>query len=255
MGWKFACASVAGSSHAAASTGCQDAYHCEVFLGKGGGTLLIVVADGAGSASRGAAGAAIVTSCIREQASAWICSGGTVRTLDEATLIEWLSGARENIANEAAMADLTMRDYAATMLIAMLDDSHSAFAQIGDGAIVTSDKPGEWDHEFWPQHGTFANQTYFVTDDGARENLKFAHGLHPLQELAVFSDGLELVLLNYAERRAHAPAFDNMLRPLRQADATGHITSLSDALARYLTSPAVTSRTDDDVTLVIASRR
>ena len=104
------------------------------------------------------------------------------------------------------------------------------------------------------QANRFANQTFFITDDVAHASLRFAHSLKPVMEIAVFSDGLERVLLNIAEHRAHTPAFDKMLSPLRGVEGCGHIAPLSDALARYLATPAVTSRADDDVTLVIAGR-
>jgi hypothetical protein len=216
--------------------------------------LVVVVSDGAGSAEQGAVGSALATSSLMEQITAWWASGGTVKALRKATVSEWIDGIRETIAVEAGTATLPMRAYAATMLLAITDDRHAAFAQIGDGAIVTADASGDWGCEFWPQRGTFANQTFFITDDAAHDNLRFAHGLEPVMELAVFSDGLERVLLNIAEHRAHAPAFDKMLSPLRAAEGHGHMAPLSDALARYLATPAVTSRTDDDVTLVIAGR-
>lgn len=255
MAWRYATASVTGTSHASTGTGCQDAHRCGVITDTAGNSVLaVVVSDGAGSALMGAAGSAIVTSTMLEQATAWLSDGGTVRSLDASRVRDWLDGVRENIANEAGTAGMQMRDYAATLLLALVDDFHSAFAQMGDGAIVTSDKTGEWDPEFWPQHGMFANQTYFVTDDGAGERLTFAQGLRPIRELAVFSDGLERVLLNQAERRAHPPAFEKMLQPLRAVGDCGHASTLSEALSRYLASTPVTTRTDDDVTLVIASR-
>lgn len=255
MSWRYAAASVAGSSHVAVGAGCQDAHRCAIVAGPDGtSVLVVVVSDGAGSAEQGATGSALVTASLIDQIVAWFAGGGTVKTLQQTTVAEWVDGVRETIAAEAGSANLPMRAYAATLLLALTDDRNAAFAQIGDGAIVTADASGDWGCEFWPQRGMFANQTYFVTDDGAHANLRFAHGLQPVTEFAVFSDGLERVLLNMAEHRAHAPAFDKMLQPLRAADGTGHIAALSDALTRYLGTPAITSRTDDDVTLVIATR-
>ncbi len=255
MTWRYAAASVVGTSHLAVNAGCQDAYRCAVLPSADNTPILaVVVSDGAGSAEQGATGSAIVTTSLVEQMTAWAASGGTIKGLQHATVAEWLDGVRETIAAEAGTANLPMRAYAATLLMALADGRHAAFAQIGDGAIVTADAGGDWGCEFWPQRGTFANQTFFVTDDEAHTNLRFAHSLQPVMELAVFSDGLERVLLNMTEHRAHAPAFDKMLNPLRSTAGDSHIASLSDALQRYLETPAITSRTDDDVTLVIATQ-
>lgn len=255
MNWRYAAASVAGTSHLASGTGCQDSHRCEVMTDAAGHDVFIAaVSDGAGSAKQGASGSAITTAVLMEQCSAWLRTSGTVRSLDADRMRDWLDGVRENIANEAGSTGLEMRDFAATLLFVAIDGTSSAFAQIGDGAIVTSEKPGEWDAEFWPQRGTYANQTYFVTDDTAHEQLLFAQSIRTNREVAVFTDGLERLLLNYAEHQAHGPAFEKMLQPLRTAESSGHIIALSDALSRYLTSSPVTTRTDDDVTLVIASR-
>jgi hypothetical protein len=216
--------------------------------------MVVVVADGAGSAHRGADGAAMAAADIMAQAQAWLECEGTVSKLDARRVLEWIDGVREHIADNAGADGLEMRDYATTLLLALVDQERSVFAQIGDGAIVTSDAPGEWDTEFWPQRGVYANQTFFITDDGLSERLFFAHGLRPIRELAVFSDGLERVLLNNAERRAHAPVFEKMMLPLRKTTKTGHLFQLSEALATYLTSSAISARTDDDITLVLATK-
>lgn len=254
--WRYAAASVVGTSHVAIGVGCQDNHRCAILTAADSTPVLVaIVSDGAGSAAQGAMGSALVTTSLMDQIVAWLASGGTVKDLRQSTVSEWLDGIRETIAAEAGTANLPMRAYAATLLLAITDDRHAAFAQIGDGAIVTADASGDWGYEFWPQRGTFANQTFFVTDDDVHTSLRFGSGLEPVMELAIFSDGLERVLLNIPEHRAHAPAFDKMLLPLRSAEGYGHIASLSEALARYLATPAVTSRTDDDVTLVIAGRR
>lgn len=254
MTWRYAAASIVGTSHVASGIGCQDAHRCEVVTDSlGNRVLAVVVSDGAGSATNSATGSALVSNMVIDHASSWLRGGGTVRSLDNDIVWQWLDNVRQEISKEAAKSNLQVRDYAATFLMAIVDQTNTAFAQIGDGAIVTSDQPGFWEVAFWPQHGNFANETYFVTDELARDNLIFAHTLRPTREIAIFSDGLERVLLNHAERRAHVPAFERMILPLRATDTEGKDVSLSEALARYLASPPVASRADDDLTLAIAS--
>lgn len=256
MTWRYAAASVTGAAHKASGTPCQDSHRCAILTDTSGRRILTAIAsDGAGSAKAGGMGASLTTASLLEQSAAWFKAGGSIRQLDRDRVVDWLDGAREIIASEAGSNGFGMRDYAATLLFAFIDDVSSAFGQIGDGAIVTSDTSGEWSTQFWPQRGTYANQTFFVTDDGARQQLKFAIGLYRFHEVAIFTDGLERMLLDFGERRAHAPAFEKILQPLRNSAGVGQVETLSVALSNYLSSPPVTSRTDDDATLIVATRR
>jgi hypothetical protein len=70
----------------------------------------------------------------------------------------------------------------------------------------------------------------------------------------MFSDGLQRLALVYESQTAYTPFFEPMFSVLRKADLAACDT-LSDQLARFLSSPKVNERTDDDKTLVLATRR
>jgi len=70
----------------------------------------------------------------------------------------------------------------------------------------------------------------------------------------MFTDGLQHLVLQYSEQTVHSPFFERMLDPIRHSPARGEDRKLSTELETYLGSPAVVSRTDDDLTLVMASR-
>ncbi|MNN95437.1 hypothetical protein D3C76_1303440 [compost metagenome] len=72
---------------------------------------------------------------------------------------------------------------------------------------------------------------------------------------ALFSDGLEAVALEQATQQPFARFFDPMLKPVDQMGGEGRLVELSGALARYLDSPALCERTDDDKTLILVSCR
>jgi hypothetical protein len=65
------------------------------------------------------------------------------------------------------------------------------------------------------------------------------------------SDGLQTMALSFAERAAHRPFFLPMFRKLRSARPGD---GLPAALHRFLESPAVSQRSDDDKTLLLATR-
>ncbi len=75
-----------------------------------------------------------------------------------------------------------------------------------------------------------------------------------IEEIALFSDGLQMAALHYPSRTAHSPFFRSFLEPLR-AEPFGRSERLSSALARFLGTPEVNARTDDDKSLIIATRR
>jgi hypothetical protein len=129
----------------------------------------------------------------------------------------------------------------------------AAYLQIGDGAIVVAtEEPGEYTWVFWPQHGEYANTTSFLTGDAASDALMFETG-PPVHEVAIFSDGIERLVLDMAARTVHSPAF----RPIFQwlaATAPEGAEEAGQALTAYLSSDHVNSRTDDDKTLVMATR-
>jgi hypothetical protein len=73
--------------------------------------------------------------------------------------------------------------------------------------------------------------------------------------VALFSDGLENLVLNKTSRTVHAPFFDSMFPSVRRSQAGGPDAALGRDLEKYLSTPTVTDRTNDDKTLILATRR
>jgi hypothetical protein len=74
-------------------------------------------------------------------------------------------------------------------------------------------------------------------------------------EIAIFTDGLQHLVLRYDQQTVHGPFFERMLRPVRQSSVLGEDRRLGDELKAYLGSETISTRTDDDLTLLMASRR
>ena len=152
------------------------------------------------------------------------------------------------------VVQLTPSGMFASSALTIVAEREAVFLQIGDGAIVLSAGEG-WKHVFWPQHGEFANTTNFVTSEDALEVMEFHKTTEPVAELALFTDGLENLVLHKANRTVHAPFFDSMFPSVRGSRATGEDAELSRALAQYLSTPKINDRTNDDKTLILATRR
>jgi hypothetical protein len=257
--WKYISASTVGSSHSRIGAPCQDNSDCRVFAACNGSQILVaVVSDGAGSASHSEEGSALACSLfLHEMESLFGMEGeGDVRQISREFMEGWLTSFRREIGARAEHAGLTDRDFACTFLAAVVGEDCAAFMQIGDGVIIvpSPEEPDEYCYVFWPQQGEYANQTYFATDAEAANRLQYDIVPRRIDEVAVLTDGLQNLALHYQTQTAHTPFFQPIFAWLRPApdDYTEKFTA---SLAGYLDSPKVNEGTDDDKTLVLATRR
>lgn len=247
--WRFALASVVGASHVRLGTDSQDRAACEVLIDVAGEQALIaVVADGAGSAVASSVGAQLTC-------DSWLQLGRlhvlnrTVADLDADAVCAWIEDLRARIGADAEFNGLVARDYACTLVACIATPSCSLFAQVGDGAAVVSHHANDYEVVFWPEQGEYANETSFVTEKDAAQALRFQVFTERSVEIALFSDGLQRLLLHYDTQTAFAPFFKKHFQALRSRTQTETSAALSDLLS----SEAVTSRTDDDTTLILAT--
>ncbi len=254
--WRVVHSSVAGASHIEAGVPCQDASACQIVDVPGRSPVLIaVVSDGAGTGLYAATGSNIACNAFIAAVSDYLMAGQAVGDIDRAKAETWIERAATEIGSCAKHSDHMIGDYSCTLLAAIIGEDAAAFLQVGDGAIVTSHgKEDGWAWVFWPQKGQFANETNFVVGDNALTTLDFDVALRRVDEVALFTDGLEGLVLHYPTRAVHDPFFENVFRPVRASLADGFDGELSAALDGFLSSQAVCERTDDDKTLVLASR-
>lgn len=255
--WRYALASAIGSSHVRSGTPCQDASACEVFSPAGASTFVGVVSDGAGSAPLSQVGARLCCEHWRDAAAALLAEGCGAAAIDRAFAGATLARFQAALARVARRAGRPVRDFACTLLFAAVDERSASFAQVGDGAIVVA-RPGlvetEYAWVFWPQQGEYVNQTCFASEPDAAAQMCFEQRHGVLDELALFSDGLQGLVLDQRERRAHGRFFGPMFTAVRRAPP-GRSGGLSRSLEAFLRSRPVESRTDDDKSLILASRR
>lgn len=247
--WRTAYASVLGTSHLKTGSPCQDAGGCIVVQGADGGEVLIAaVSDGAGTAKRSEVGASLaVARFLRDFAETDPAS------IDRGFALEWIASVQGEIAALAADEGNQVRDYACTMLGAVVAESGAVYLQIGDGAIVVGgDEGGEYSWIFWPQHGEYANVTNFLTQEQATETLEFETG-PAVREIALFSDGIERLVLDFSSNAVHSPSFRPIFKWLAGTEPND-MQQPAQALINYLRSDHVNKRTDDDKTLVMATR-
>jgi hypothetical protein len=238
--WKLVYGSVRGTSHAVTGQPCQD------FCAGGvvGPILAAACSDGAGSAELSHFGSEAAVGRFMEVAiPSWA-------TPERAEIEAWVDAARGRVLEEAAARGVVPRQLACTLLAALVGDGWAAFAQVGDGVIVFDGDTG-YELAFWPDNGEYANTTRFLTDDDYRKHLRIEVVTRQVSELAVMTDGLQMLALDFKGARVHNRFFEPLFRTVRNNPDEA---ALQASLLDFMDSKRVNERTDDDKTLLLATR-
>jgi hypothetical protein len=243
--WFVAVASVTGADHEAAGAPCQDAYS----LDRSRPSLLVgAIADGAGSASQGGAGAQLAA---ERAVTAAVARLEAVSDRPDDWWRELVAGAmgqaRAALDETAARAKQPVRDFATTLLLFIATPDLVAVGQVGDGAVVVQDATGELPACTWPKKGEYVNETVFLTSEDWRPNLQSLVHRGRIAGVAAFSDGLERLCLNLEDGTPHSPFFGTFFRRVRATADPAEAQAMLEALLR---SPRVRERTGDDLTLL-----
>jgi hypothetical protein len=251
-GWSWAAAAYPGVSHLRSNLPLQDAYKC-FSVGDRAQTIVAIVSDGAGSASHGGQGASLVCRSFAQKAREEI--GRTGSLPEESSALSWLDEIRDRIFATAERRSLVSRDFAATLLFVASTGNTTTIFHVGDGCIVVRDATtARWIAPIWPTHGEYVSTTSFVTDD-LPPVPQYARLESPIDALAVFSDGLERLVLDFQTQQPHSRFFDRVITPVERSEIAGRNAALSVDLKSFLNGNEINDRTDDDKSLVLASLR
>ena len=251
MTWRVAGVSSQGTSHLKTGDTCQDAHDFRVLPC---GTLVLAVADGAGTARLAEIGATLAVKIALETLSAELAAAGCGEPLD-ATWQEMLSGVLNEtlraVEAEAAAREAPLRDFACTLVVvAARPGKLVAAAQIGDGAVVAQEEGGAVFAVTRPARSEYLNETTFLISPGAIEGASFALWRGDLACLAALTDGLQMLALRMPSGEPHQGFFAPLFRFVAAADdQEAAVASLQD----FLDAPRVRERADDDLTLFLAA--
>jgi len=252
MTWKAIGQSVTGTSHIATSKACEDAVHYRILTGDDGAeTLICCVADGAGSALQAQWASAFATDKVVELAAQHIAGK---EPLTEALIYTIAEDIYASLQQQAEADGMELNEYSCTLLGCIITPFDAAFFQVGDGAIVRNDGDGFYTTMWWPHNGEYHNSTSFLVDDPSFSNLNITILNEQVDEVAIFTDGLQMLTLRMDDHSVHQPFFNNLFGFLRKASTPEQLTDLDNKLAAYLDSDVINNRTDDDKTLFLATR-
>ncbi len=247
--WRVLAASVCGTSHVKNKQLCQDAHH---FLVLPDEILIAAVADGAGSAKLSKVGAMVAVETALENLStqeinrSLLDDDAVVRSL----LIEAMVAAKKAVEEEAIACNKKTTDLASTLIVTIATPEMAAVGQIGDGVAVAKDNMDNLIALTVPDNGEYVNETTFLISPGALETAQIRLWRQAIVNIAVLSDGLQMLAINMSVRAPHKPFF----LPLFDFVANTEDKAVAkEQLMRFLRSERITQRTDDDLTLVIAA--
>jgi hypothetical protein len=218
--------------------------------GEDGHVLCAIVCDGAGSAEHGGEGASVICRTMTEALRRHFTSSAALPADED--IWSWVDTARDRLSVAADKRAKARRVFASTLVMVVAMRDSVLTVHVGDGAVVGRSSAADWSTLSPPENGEYASTTYFLTDDPApRLRISRIPGIYT--GLAVFSDGIENLVLDHKTSTPHVPFFQSMFAPLDSAISTGRSPQLSSALSTFLSGSRVCDKTDDDKTLILVS--
>ena len=253
--WRAVGGVVRGPSHKTSGQPCQDAACWDILPD---GIFVAAVADGAGTAAFSDIGARLAATSAVEAMKRRLADEGPEQVGPAAEDTVWqqllssaVQDARNAVEAEAARRQISPRELASTLIIVVATPSLVAAAQVGDGAAVAADTAGQLTALTTPAVGEYLNETVFLISPGALEGLQTVVWRGAAANLAIFSDGLQMLALKMPAGTPHAPFFAPLFRFAAQ---TREQAAAQVELETFLQSPNVRQRSDDDVTLLLVAR-
>jgi len=244
--WRVFGASVRGKSHLDNGLPCQDA-HAQAVVGD---TLVAIVCDGAGSARHSEQGAQFVATQAVLALAERLRMGASLQDLQAGALAATLVQIRAALDDIARVACATLEDYATTVVGVVMGQEGGFFFHLGDGLGVAQLADGN-ELISLPANGVYANETYFISGERWREQLRLLPISQSVRGVVLMSDGCMPFAMSKHNAGLYAPFMDAVQGYLRTVDS---VLVGNEALASTLADPRTHQITGDDKTLLLAMR-
>lgn len=253
MMWKCIGTSSVGTKHEESKQPCEDALYHEVLESTTyGNVLLSFVSDGAGSASFGGYAAHYVVTKVATMVKELLRE---VHTIVEADLYSIFESIYDHFYVKSLQEDIDISEFSCTFIGVIVSSKGTICMQIGDGAIIYNNGENVYRTIWWPQTGDYYNATVFLVDDEHISGLKILSIEESISEVALITDGLQMLALNFEDETVFQPFFNNLFFHLRNAPPSVEaLGKLNSRLAQYLNSEPINDRTDDDKTIFLGTQ-
>ena len=260
--WNVIAITQRGVSHERQAAPNQDSYDVSIISATSEipETIIVAVADGAGSAPLAHEGARTTTSTATTMLRYLIRrTPESVLSPDEAdkALRQAVRYTSQVLKATARLKHAKLGELATTIQLVLANERLISTLHIGDGRTIV-DSNDSYLNLNPPYNGEYANETTFITSSENPAS-EYAVGLtmrtmepKDSRQLAIFTDGLDPIAVNYSTDEPHAgffrPAFNALARSAQPASAARKV---ADALG----TDAARRKSTDDITLVMATRR
>lgn len=239
---------VRGRAHALKGTRGQDR---TAYLSRGG-VQVLCLSDGAGSATHSEFGAQTLVDegckLLADRFSNIVSSNDGAKLKLE--IVRHLVGRLEEVARPL---NVDVKDLAATLLAVAASGDHFVIMHVGDG-VVGFVKNGESRVASGPDNSEFANQTTFLTSEGAAVSMRLLRGsLDGVTGFLLMSDGTANSLYN-ARRKELAPACSKLVARLGSAPTVQTKNPEYKKQLRRLVDLKIRFATKDDCSIGILGR-
>lgn len=165
-----------------------------------------------------------------------------------------MTDARTAIISLAETSGHRPRQYAATLALAVVRNGQLAAAQTGDGAISCADADGCYRLVIAPHRGEYANTTEFITDHAWKPPEAVSVDAGICRVLLTTDGMLDLAMqrLPDGSYKPYQPFHNTLFQWLESRDPDRPVENYLQ-LRQLLRSSKTRARTDDDVTLALAS--
>ena len=252
MKWNAIGSNVIGTSHLKLGSECEDSYIYKEIVNGDSSILICVLSDGAGSAKYAKLASQITCDVFVTEISSQILSGIELNSTHIYKVCEQLYDTLKELAKEK---EVSINEFSCTLVGTIVFEHRYYFFQIGDGAIIYKSENDFYVLFRWPDNGEFLNTTNFLIQDPNLGSLQILESYNSVDEFAIFSDGLQNLALVNQDRSVYQPFFLRLFPKLRLARNEEQLLSINRALENYLSSDLINERTDDDKTLILATRR
>jgi hypothetical protein len=207
-------------------------------------SLVMVVADGAGSADFGGCGAETAVQAVTTKIR--LCRKRVRNT--ERFIWQLFAEARKKIVGIAGKAERSVHDYATTLIIVVLTPRKVTVGRVGDGCVVAASPDGDLRLLSAATRPGPTNVTQFLTDEDWQQNLVIDCLKRPRLAIAAFTDGIEHQVICGKTNTPHTKFFEPVFRSLRTRGPlpTGE-------LVQRVFKEQIAERSGDDMTIIVAS--
>ena len=176
--------------------------------------------------------------------------GASVQDLHDGALAGTLAQIRAALDDIARAANASLDDYASTVVGVVMGQDTGFFFHLGDGLGVAPLADGS-ELISLPANGEYANETYFLSGERWREQLRLLPIPQSVRGVVLMSDGCMPFAMSKNNAALYAPFMDAVQGYLRTVES---VELGNAALASTLADPRTHQITGDDKTLLLALR-